>query len=325
MRAFDGQLLIALDGTQYHQSNSIRCNHCTHYHKAQQRTNRLRAFGDHASDCRARPETSVDIAGYSQFPGLSATHRARHDECQVPVDPRKTAKPQNVLPPYPGPDLLYLLRNLQCLARLHAAQLELISQCVAHYPCLSREELAATVCEWLNWRRANGGLKTRGCRDLLQQLQEQTLFELPALCAGRPRGAATQILHTQQGNAKVPPHCALSAVRSIRLKQVEQPAEQRLWRELVERYHYLGYRTAYGASLRYLIEATSPQPGILGCLQFSSPAWLISARDRWIGWNDVNRKQLLSILINNSRFLIPPWVHIPNLASHVLAVSAYCR
>ena len=29
LRVFDGQLFIALDGTQYHQSNSIRCNHCT--------------------------------------------------------------------------------------------------------------------------------------------------------------------------------------------------------------------------------------------------------------------------------------------------------
>ncbi len=29
LRTFDGQLLIALDGTQYHQSNSIHCKHCT--------------------------------------------------------------------------------------------------------------------------------------------------------------------------------------------------------------------------------------------------------------------------------------------------------
>lgn len=208
-----------------------------------------------------------------------------------------------------------------CGQPVSRTQLELISQCVARYPGLSREELAATVCEWLDWRRANGGLKTRECRDLLQKLQEQTLLELPALRAGRPRGAATQTTHTQQGNAKVPHHCSLSAVQPIQLKRVEQPAEQRFWRELVARYHYLGYRTAYGASLRYLIKASSPQDDILGCLQFSSPAWRIKARDRWIGWNDVRREQCLPRLINNSRFLILPWVRIPNLASHVLALS----
>ena len=205
-----------------------------------------------------------------------------------------------------------------CGQPLSPTQLELISQCVARYPDLSREELAATVCEWLDWRRANGGLKTRECRDLLQQLQEQAL---PALRAGRPRGTATAIPHTLQGEAQAPLHCALGWVQPIRLKRIEQPDEQRWWRELVGRYHYLGYRTAYGASLRYLIEASCPQPSVLGCLQFSSPAWRMKARDSWIGWDEVNRKQHLPRLINNSRFLILPWVRIPHLASHVLALS----
>lgn len=145
----------------------------------------------------------------------------------------------------------------------------------------------------------------------------------PTCMQGGPRGAATQTTHTEQGNAKIPLHCALSTVQPIRLKRIEQPAEQHSWRELVERYHYPGYRTAYGVSLRYLIEALSPQPSILGCLQFSSPAWRIKARDRWIGWNDANRKQHLPRLINSSRFLILPWAHIPNLASHVLALSLH--
>jgi Domain of unknown function (DUF4338) len=205
-----------------------------------------------------------------------------------------------------------------CGQPLSPTQLALIRQCVARYPGLSREELAATVCEWLDWRRANGGLKTRECRDLLQQLQQQAL---PALRAGRPRGTATAIPLTPQGEAQVPLHCALRAVQPVRLKLMEQPDEQRWWRELVGRYHYLGYRTAYGASLRYLIEASGPQPSVLGCLQFSSPAWRMKARDTWIGWDEVNRKRHLPRLINNSRFLILPWVRIPHLASHVLALS----
>ena len=87
------------------------------------------------------------------------------------------------------------------------------------------------------------------------------------------------------------------------------------------RYHYLGYRTAYGAALRYLIEASGPQPRVLGCLQFSSRAWRMQARDTWIGWDEVNRQRHLPRLINNSRFLILPGVRIPHLASHVLALS----
>ncbi len=47
----------------------------------------------------------------------------------------------------------------------------------------------------------------------------------------------------------------------------------------------------------------------------------IQACDRWIGWDEVKRKQHLPRLLNNSRFLILPWVRVLNLASHVLALS----
>ena len=93
---------------------------------------------------------------------------------------------------------------------------------------------------------------------------------------------------------------------------------------LCGRYHYLGHATAYGASVRYLIE-TSDQPSspqrTLGCMQFSSPAWQMKARDHWIGWDHATRLQQLPRLINNSRFLILPWVRIPSLASHVLSLA----
>ncbi|MGH8547915.1 MAG: Druantia anti-phage system protein DruA [Methylococcales bacterium] len=96
----------------------------------------------------------------------------------------------------------------------------------------------------------------------------------------RAGGAATAIPRTPQGDAPAPLDCALGWVQPVRLKAIEQPAEQRWWWEVVEGVHYLGYRTAYGASLRYLIEASCRPPTILGCLQFSSPAWRIMARDR---------------------------------------------
>lgn len=133
-------------------------------------------------------------------------------------------------------------------------QLTLIIECVARYRALSREELASTLCEWLEWRRPNGRLKTRECRDLLRDLHARSVIDLPALRAGRPRGSATAIPHTPQGDADEPLTCALCELQPITLRRVEQPAEQRRWRELVGRYHYLGYSTAYGASVRYWIE-----------------------------------------------------------------------
>ncbi len=45
-------------------------------------------------------------------------------------------------------------------------------------------------------------------------------------------------------------------------------------------------------------------------------------RDRWIGWSDAQRRQALPYVVNNSRFLILPWVHVADLASHLLARCA---
>ena len=68
----------------------------------------------------------------------------------------------------------------------------------------------------------------------------------------------------------------------------EQAATLCQCRELIDRYHYLGYRSAYGASLRYLIETLHGQNVVPGCPGFSSSAWQIKAWDRWIGWNEAH-------------------------------------
>jgi hypothetical protein len=48
----------------------------------------------------------------------------------------------------------------------------------------------------------------------------------------------------------------------------------------------------------------------------------MAPRDRWIGWDDATRGKNLQRIVNNSRFLLLPWVHIRNLASKVLSLAA---
>jgi hypothetical protein len=48
----------------------------------------------------------------------------------------------------------------------------------------------------------------------------------------------------------------------------------------------------------------------------------MSARDRWIGWTDKQRVRNLQLVVNNSRFLVLPWVRVPGLASKILALCA---
>jgi hypothetical protein len=101
----------------------------------------------------------------------------------------------------------------------------------------------------------------------------------------------------------------------VRLEVVEGKESKGLWNEYVFRYHYLSYKKPFGYHLRYFIRS---DVGLLGCVLFSGSAKAIGVRDRWIGWTEAQRLRNLSWVINNSRFLIFPWVKVKNLASHVL-------
>ena len=43
-------------------------------------------------------------------------------------------------------------------------------------------------------------------------------------------------------------------------------------------------------------------------------------RDRFIGWPPELREKNLPLVVDNPRFLILPWIEIPNLGSHILAL-----
>jgi hypothetical protein len=101
----------------------------------------------------------------------------------------------------------------------------------------------------------------------------------------------------------------------VKLQVVSEPQDIKLWQEYVSRYHYLGYKKPFGYYLHYFIGSDL---GVLGCLLFSGAAKSIGVRDRWIGWTSVQRLRNLAWVVNNSRFLIFPWVKVANLASHVL-------
>jgi len=53
---------------------------------------------------------------------------------------------------------------------------------------------------------------------------------------------------------------------------------------------------------------------------FSAAALKCSPRDRWIGWSFRHQHDRLKWLTNNSRFLILPDWHLPNLASRILSL-----
>jgi hypothetical protein len=196
-----------------------------------------------------------------------------------------------------------------------------IKEIVGSCQGLSRTELASTVCELFSWKRPNGRLKTVECRQFLEHLQCNGLIDLPVRKKGRPRGAKTNVSRSEKSEEQSPITGKVGEFVPLLLSKVDSKERRGLWYEYIDRYHYLGYKLPFGAQLRYFIETGEEQKSILGCLQFSSPAWKMAPRDRWIQWNDEQRKCNLQKIINNSRFLLLPWVKVKNLASSVLALA----
>jgi hypothetical protein len=203
-------------------------------------------------------------------------------------------------------------------------QIELIREVAGNYPALSRTELAQTVCELLGWKRPAGGLKWRECLDLLSRLEADAVVELPAKQVRRPVGSKTHIPVTAGGDPGAELTSEVGEISPISLERVREERDRLLFRELIGRHHYLGYAVPFGARLQYLVYASRPQRQVVGCLQLSSPAWRMSRRDAWIGWSDEQRQRNLQRIVNNSRFLILPWVRVKNLASVILSRAMRC-
>jgi len=174
-----------------------------------------------------------------------------------------------------------------CGRRFTAQEVELMRQMTHDYAGLGVTEIARTICELLEWKRPNGGLKNHECRQLLERLQAEGVVTLPALRKLGGRGPRREDL-SQPLVEPEPVECAASECEPLELALVEGEAESRRWRVHVESYHYLGWRVPFGANLRYWVRNRDRE---LACLLWTSPAWKMHARDAWIGWSDEPRKR----------------------------------
>jgi len=196
--------------------------------------------------------------------------------------------------------------------------LQRINAAVCDHPQWSRAELARRVCDWLEWRAANGKRKEMSCRVALGRLAERGVIGLPAARRSVSFGGHS----FSQTRLKVPARLEGSVKNLRRLELVAVNAKDReldgQWKKLVATHHYLGYRPLCGAQLRYLIGC---EHGWVGALGFSAAALHLQARERWIGWSHAARQAHLRHVVANSRFVIARGVRVKNLASKVLAMA----
>lgn len=201
-------------------------------------------------------------------------------------------------------------------------ELEQIKSVIAGHWTDGRVAISKELCRLWDWRQENGHLKGQVCRILLRKLESLGLIVLPPSKTGianRPgrryyippsEPPAVDGTPLTEGLGELPP---------VKLTMVRRTAHESLWNYLVHRYHYEGFRIIVGSHLKYIAWA-GERP--VACLSWSSTVFRIASRDRFIGWDPPVRSANIRHVINNSRFLILPWVRVKNLASHLLGLSA---
>lgn len=193
-------------------------------------------------------------------------------------------------------------------------EIERIRQLLVDQPQLHRAGLSRAVCEQLPWRRPDGRLKEMSCRVAMLRMAEDGLISLPPPRRARPPGyrLSTHIERATEAPEFVP-QVDLGKLTVELVTKRDSP----LWNGYVHRYHYLGHQLIPGAQLRYFVRIAGQAVALLS---FGASAWKTKPRDEHIGWSAEQRVRNLHLIVNNSRFLILPWIQRKNLASRTLAL-----
>jgi SRSO17 transposase len=123
-------------------------------------------------------------------------------------------------------------------------------------------------------------------------------------------------MQSEPAGKQEPVECSLAELPPIKLELVRNQHSWQRWKQVVERYHYLGVKMPTGRRLHYLVYAGQEPIGALG---WKGGSLKLRARDCFVGWDPRQREDFLDHVVNNYRFVLVGWLRVANLASHVLA------
>ncbi len=196
-------------------------------------------------------------------------------------------------------------------------KLALINEIIKKTTPCNRERIAKNVCIEFDYLNEFNEPKLMSCKAALLKLHRKNIIELP-----EPQRKNTNKKRYQVKNIPIdetPLEKPVGKLTNLLIYPVENKGDSYLWNDLIARYHYLGFKHLVGHQKRYLVRCDE---GLLGAVSFSSSAWKLKDRDDWIGWNKETQETNLHLVINNSRFLILPWIKSKNLASKILSLCS---
>lgn len=205
-----------------------------------------------------------------------------------------------------------------CGRLFRPAVLEHLRACVAQTPAPSRSALAREVCLHLAWYSPNGRPALASAKVALRKLAHRGLLALPA----RARGHAPLTRRLRRSGQPLPPVARVPArvelladLRLVLIADQHDPLSA-IWNDLIIAQHPCGAAPVVGPQLRYLIGSGH---GWLGALAFGPAAFVLGARDGWIGWSVSARLAHVGEVVGLARLLIRQEVRCANLVSTVLS------
>ena len=178
-------------------------------------------------------------------------------------------------------------------------EIALIRDLLAADPKLTRSRLSQAFCRRVGWVKPDGGLRDMMARCALLAMHRDGLIVLPP--PRQPRNAPAPIVFGPESEPPtVPPPATLEAVRPLSLVPVldRTSHDARLWKQVIARYHYLGYTPLAGAQMRYTVLDRHATP--LAMIAMGAAAWKIAPRDHAIGWSPETRARNLHLVVNQS-------------------------
>lgn len=200
------------------------------------------------------------------------------------------------------------------------ALIEHLAEMIAADPKIGRGDLAREACRHLDWYSPNGRPALSSARVALRKLERRGRLALPAA-----KAKATRRHRLRPSGQPLPPVRAVprrvDQLRGLHLHLLSGSDDplHGLWNDLIIQQHPRGDAPLVGTQLRYLIGSES---GWLGALGFGPPAFVLGARDRWIGWSTRARLEHLPQVVGLSRLLIRQEVRCANLVSKVWSLVA---
>jgi len=153
--------------------------------------------------------------------------------------------------------------------RIGSNELSTIRELIAEHPDWHRTRLSQALCARWAWVNQKGQLQDMAARSVLRKLHDAGLIELPApvqLANNAFRNRTVTLAAYDLDRAPI--ETRLSDLQPIRIRSIADAHDTRLFRGLLQQYHYLGYRGPVGENLQYLIHDRHGR--LLGCQLWGS-------------------------------------------------------